>query len=105
VIGSNRPQRICPEIAGWVQRALRATNLWDAELTDLQDLDLPFLDEPLMPARGHYQHEHTVRWSELVQSYNGFGSSSRSATGATQRFSRTPWISSTTSGPTSRRAW
>src|SRR5277367_5465953 len=72
VIGSNRPQRICPEIAAWVQQALRANELLDVDLVDLQELDLPFLDEPLMASRGHYKHEHTIRWSEIVRSYNGF---------------------------------
>ncbi len=72
VIGSNRPQRICPEIAAWVQRALRATELHEVELVDLQEMHLPFLDEPIMPSQGHYLHEHTVRWSELVRSYDGF---------------------------------
>jgi NAD(P)H-dependent FMN reductase len=72
VIGSNRPGRICPEIAAWVQRALRATQLLEVELVDLKEIDLPFLDEPIMASRGRYEHEHTVRWSELVRSYHGF---------------------------------
>ena len=72
VIGSNRPQRICPEIAAWVQRALRAAALHEVELVDLQEIDLPFLDEPIMASRGRYAHEHTARWSELVRSYDGF---------------------------------
>ena len=72
VIGSNRPRRICPEIAAWVQRALRAAELHEVELVDLQEIDLPFLDEPIMAARGRYAHEHTARWSELVRSYDGF---------------------------------
>lgn len=72
MVGSNRPQRICPEIAAWVQRALRAAELNEVELIDLQELDLPFLDEPIMPAQDRYEHEHTIRWSELVRSYDGF---------------------------------
>ncbi|MGB0092661.1 MAG: NADPH-dependent FMN reductase [Solirubrobacteraceae bacterium] len=72
VIGSNRPRRICTGIAAWVQRALSDTGLLEAELVDLQELDLPFLDEPIMASQGHYEHEHTVRWSELVCSYDGF---------------------------------
>lgn len=72
VIGSNRPQRIYPEIAAWVQRALRAAALHEVELGDLQEIDLPFLDEPIMASRGRYAHEHTARWSELVRSYDGF---------------------------------
>jgi NAD(P)H-dependent FMN reductase len=72
VIGSNRPERICPAIAAWVRRALRAAGLGEVELVDLQEIDLPFLDEPVLPAQGRYEHEHTARWSELVRSYDGF---------------------------------
>jgi NAD(P)H-dependent FMN reductase len=72
VIGSNRPGRICPEIAAWVQRSLRDTGLLEAELVDLQQIDLPFLDEPIMASRERYEHEHTIRWSERVRSYDGF---------------------------------
>jgi NAD(P)H-dependent FMN reductase len=72
VIGSTRPQRICPEIAVWVQRALRATDLLEVDLVDLQQIDLPFLDEPVMASRGRYEREHTVRWGELVRSCEAF---------------------------------
>lgn len=72
VVGSNRPKRICPEIAAWVQRALRTAEANEVALVDLQEIDLPFLDEPILPATGGYEHEHTIRWSELVRSYDGF---------------------------------
>jgi NAD(P)H-dependent FMN reductase len=72
VIGSNRPRRICTGIATWAQRALSDTGLLEVELVDLQQLDLPFLDEPIMASRGHYEHEHTARWSGIVRSYDGF---------------------------------
>ena len=72
VVGSNRPQRICPEIAAWVQRALHAAQLFEVELVDLQEINLPFLDESILPAQGRYVHEHSVQWSEVVRSYDGF---------------------------------
>jgi NAD(P)H-dependent FMN reductase len=68
VIGNNRPRRICTGIAAWVQRALSDTGLLEAELVDLQELDLPLLDDPIMASRGRYEREHTARWSELVRS-------------------------------------
>ncbi len=72
VIGSNRPQRICPQIASSVQRVLQSAGVHEIELIDLQEINLPFLDEPILPAQGHYEHEHSVRWSELVSSNDGF---------------------------------
>lgn len=38
----------------------------------LGDLDLPFLDEEEHPSSGVYQHEHTRRWSSIVDTADGF---------------------------------
>ena len=78
VSSSTRPTRICPGIAAWIHQALRDLPAPDEptpleyELLDLADVDLPFLDEPLMPALGQYAHEHTKAWSRLVDQYDGF---------------------------------
>jgi NAD(P)H-dependent FMN reductase len=42
VVGSNRPQRICPEIAGWVRATAQHETSLAFETIDLQDIDLPF---------------------------------------------------------------
>lgn len=79
VVASSRPTRICPGIASWIQRALQDAPGHEAsdatvryESIDLAEIDLPFLDEPIIPALGQYQHEHTKAWSKLVDSYHGF---------------------------------
>jgi NAD(P)H-dependent FMN reductase len=72
VIGSTRPSRICPDIARWVLEAAQADSPLHYELVDLAAIDLPFLDEPLMPSLGRYQHEHTRAWSRIVSSYDAF---------------------------------
>jgi NAD(P)H-dependent FMN reductase len=72
VIGSTRPTRICADIARWVLDAAQQDSPLHYELIDLKDIDLPFLDEPLMAALGRYEHEHTRIWSRLVSSYDGF---------------------------------
>ena len=63
---STRPNRIGHHVAAWVT----GLGPQDAELVavDLRELALPLLDEPDMPSEGHYAHEHTRRWSELVRS-------------------------------------
>jgi NAD(P)H-dependent FMN reductase len=38
----------------------------------LADLDLPFLDEEEEPSSGVYRHEHTRRWSAMVDGADGF---------------------------------
>lgn len=72
IIGSTRPSRICPGIARWVIDAAQADSPLHYELVDLAEIDLPFLDEPLMAALGQYQHEHTRAWSRVVSSYDAF---------------------------------
>jgi NAD(P)H-dependent FMN reductase len=42
------------------------------ELVDLAEVNLPFLDEPVMAAQSQYEHEHTRVWSRLISSYDGF---------------------------------
>jgi NAD(P)H-dependent FMN reductase len=73
VISSTRPTRICKEIAEWAQRIMAAKEpALSFELIDLATINLPFLDEPLMPALGKYKHQHTKEWSALVNSYQAF---------------------------------
>jgi NAD(P)H-dependent FMN reductase len=72
VIGSTRPTRICAEVADWALHAVSDASPLSYQPLDLAQLDLPFLDEPLMASLGQYQHEHTRAWSRLVDSYAGF---------------------------------
>ncbi|MGC2175988.1 MAG: NADPH-dependent FMN reductase [Acidimicrobiales bacterium] len=72
VIGSTRPNRICPGIAEWLRDAAQRSSPLRYELVDLQDINLPFLDEPFMAALGRYEHEHTREWSRIVSSFEGF---------------------------------
>lgn len=72
VIGSTRPARICPGIASWIRDVAQKDSPLSYELLDLADIGLPLLDEPLMAALGQYEHEHTRRWSGIVDSYDGF---------------------------------
>ena len=43
-----------------------------ATCVDLKELDLPLLDEPEHPRFGRYRHDHTKRWSKLVDSADAF---------------------------------
>jgi len=72
IVGSTRPRRICREIAIWVRITAQAQSDLVYDLIDLAEIALPFVDEPLMAAYGKYEHDHTKRWSALVQSYDGF---------------------------------
>lgn len=72
VIGSTRPTRITAGIAAWACEGLARRSELHYETLDLAEVGLPFLDEPLRAALGHYQHEHTRAWSRTVTSYDGF---------------------------------
>jgi NAD(P)H-dependent FMN reductase len=72
VIGSTRTNRICDGIARWVKRTAEVGSSLEYVLVDLVEVDLPFLDEPLKPALGQYEHEHTREWSRLVASFDAF---------------------------------
>lgn len=72
VVSSTRPGRICREIAEWVLEIVQADSPAEHTLVDLAEVNLPFLDEPGIPAYGQYVHEHTKSWSRLVSTYHGF---------------------------------
>ncbi|MFD5315889.1 GNAT family N-acetyltransferase [Streptomyces sp. NPDC127098] len=75
LVCSTRPGALGPAVGAWLTETLkpRAGEL-DVELVpvNLGDLDLPFLDEEEHPSSGVYQHEHTRRWSTLVDAADGF---------------------------------
>lgn len=72
ILGSTRPGRIGAGVAEWVHG--RASQRSDAEfeLVDLEQFELPLLDEPLPPARGQYSKEHTKRWAAKIATFDGF---------------------------------
>jgi NAD(P)H-dependent FMN reductase len=66
VIASTRPGRVGKPVADWFVDEARAHSGFDVEVADLVELALPLLDEPAHPRLGQYTHEHTKRWSALV---------------------------------------
>lgn len=72
IVGSTRPGRAGPTIGAWVAEAVAAHGGFDAEVVDLADVALPFLDEPNHPAMKKYEHEHTKRWSAIVDEAEAF---------------------------------
>jgi len=72
IVGSTRPGRKALDVARWVMTiaALRADA--DFELVDIQDFNLPLLDEPVPPSMGQYSKPHTLAWAEKIAQYDGF---------------------------------
>ncbi len=72
IVGSTRPNRIGKGVADWVYSIAQTRSDADFEFIDLLDFHLPLLDEPSPPSQGNYTNEHTKRWSEKINSLDGF---------------------------------
>jgi NAD(P)H-dependent FMN reductase len=72
IIGSTRPGRRAPAVASWIYELGSKRGDVECELIDIDELNLPFLDEPLPPSLGRYTKSHTVRWARKVASLDGF---------------------------------
>lgn len=67
IIGSTRPGRVGGLIAAWFADTASKHSLFDVAIIDLAELALPILDEPEHPSLGRYHHQHTKRWSALIE--------------------------------------
>lgn len=72
IIGSTRPGRVGESVARWVEELTRQRGGASFELVDIEDFNLPLLDEPKPPSMGDYSHEHTKRWAEKIASFDGY---------------------------------
>ncbi|WP_173931973.1 NADPH-dependent FMN reductase [Chelativorans sp. Marseille-P2723] len=72
IIGSTRPGRKGPFIANWLAQVAGAHGAFNVDLVDLMDFNLPLLDEAAHPRLQQYEHEHTRRWAESVDSADAF---------------------------------
>jgi NAD(P)H-dependent FMN reductase len=72
LIASTRPGRVGLPVANWFVPVAREHGGFDVEVTDLAELDLPFMDEPKHPRFREYMHDHTRAWSETVDASDAF---------------------------------
>lgn len=72
VICSTRPGRIGPVIAQWFHGFAKDHELFECELIDLAEFDLPVYDEPVHPAKQQYQKDHTKAWSRSVAAADAY---------------------------------
>lgn len=72
VIASTRPGRVGDKIGEWFVEEARKHDLFDVQVADLAELNLPMMDEPNHPSMHQYTHEHTKRWSEIVECSDAF---------------------------------
>lgn len=72
IVGSTRPGRKAEDVARWVYEIARQRNDAQVELVDIQDFNLPLLDEPVPPSMGQYSNEHTKVWAAKIASFDAY---------------------------------
>jgi NAD(P)H-dependent FMN reductase len=72
ILGSTRPGRNGEAVAKWVHDKLGGRKDAQFELIDIQDFNLPLLDEPVPPSMGKYSQEHTKKWAAKIASLDAF---------------------------------
>ena len=72
VIASTRPGRKALPIGRWFEKVAREFDGFEVQFADLGELNLPLMDEPKHPRLRDYQHEHTQKWSALVDGSDAF---------------------------------
>jgi NAD(P)H-dependent FMN reductase len=75
ILGSTRPGRNGEAVAQWVYNIAKkrgGTKDAEFEYIDIQDFNLPLLDEPIPPSQGQYTKDHTKAWSEKIDSFDAF---------------------------------
>jgi len=72
IVGSTRPGRKALDVANWVLdiAGMRGDAIF--ELVDIQDFNLPLLDEPVPPSMGQYAQPHTLAWAARIAEFDGF---------------------------------
>ena len=72
IIGSTRPGRVGESVGKWAFEIARRRKDAECELVDLQEFNLPLLDEPVPPSMGQYSKEHTKRWAAKIASFDAY---------------------------------
>ncbi len=72
IIASTRPGRKGPSVGSWIYEITSKQRDMEVEVLDLAIINLPFLDEPKHPRFKEYTHEHTKKWSAIIEEADAF---------------------------------
>ena len=72
ISSSVRPGRKGPTIANWIAETARKNELFNVEVLDLGEINLPLMNERNHPAMKKYEHEHTKQWSAKIEEADAF---------------------------------
>lgn len=71
LIGSTRPGRVGEAVDQWVYELAKRCGDAEFELVNIEDFNLPLLDEPVPPSQGQYSRAHTLTRAEKIDSFDG----------------------------------
>ena len=72
IVASTRPGRVGIHVGRWIHGVAAGHPAFDADLVHLAEVGLPLYDEPNHPRLKKYVHEHTRRWSEIVDAADAY---------------------------------
>lgn len=73
IVGSTRPGRKADAVARWVHEIATRRNDALYQIVDIQEFQLPLLDEPMPPSLGpHYTRPHTKAWAERIAALDAY---------------------------------
>ena len=74
ILGSTRQGRFGERPANWINDELKNWEGVEAELIDLRDHPMPFLDSPISPSMMNMKYPHSVvqKWSEKINEADAF---------------------------------
>jgi NAD(P)H-dependent FMN reductase len=72
IVGSTRPGRKADAVARWVHAIASRRSDASFEVLDINDFNLPLLDEPFPPSRGNYSQPHTKAWAAAIAPFDGY---------------------------------
>jgi NAD(P)H-dependent FMN reductase len=67
-----RPGRKGPLLARWAHEKTLASGLFQTEILELGEINLPMMNEPNHPVQMKYEHEHTKWWSSKIKEADAF---------------------------------
>lgn len=72
IVGSTRPTRKGHLVADWFSDIAKQHPEYEVEVLDLQEIDLPLMNEPEHPRLRQYIHDHTKSWSASIDEADAF---------------------------------
>lgn len=74
ILGSTRPNRFSEKPGQWIHEEAKKLDGVEAELLDLRDFPMPFVDSPMPPsmAQGKYENEMVQKWAAKITEGDAF---------------------------------